>query len=667
MKKIIALALLVPLVLTSCGKAPVAEEKVDIPTKSVKIQTIQSDYFTEDIKVVGKIAAGKETTVSSQTSGVIKSIQGAVGKRVKAGESLAAIDFSTTALSTSLSTASTAYSNALTSYGLTKESAQKDLENAQIALENARTNKENTYTSTEKQLQIAQAQLDNILTQQTNTKKTTGISVDLARKSRDNAKLNLDNFAKTSAATTKSLADKKTGLYTTIRTTINSSLVSIDSALTQADLLLGVTEKNRNANDGFEMYLGAKDTNSKVAAENAFRDAKQAYDTFVSAKDLSTNDSTDRALANAQTLVANTLALYDRLVTVLDNSIVSTAFPQSQLDGLKATIAGKQTGLLSATQPTLVLLKNSIDDLNNTISSTETSIATGRSSYETALDIAETNLANAEAGTTSSLDTLSGNETLTRSSLENTIASVKSARDSVDNALRMAEAQYDSTRAKLQTQITGTKTQTDAAKGQKDLANIQFDNGIIKAPFDGIILSKQIELGSLVSPGAPTFTIGDDSSLIVRMDVNSDVVSTLSLGQTVQIAKGDKSYTGSISLLSPGSDATTRQFRVEAKFSDMKGIKDIFNIGDFADVHFQKKRSDAKSITVPFSALISGTQGDFIIYTVAEGNIARARTVKIGAQNGSSVEILSGLAEGDRVVTEGALILQEGDKVVEAK
>lgn len=163
-KKLITSVLLTSILLTSCGNAPM-NEKTGTPKKSVTTEVVKSDYFTEQVKFVGKIVPEKETTISAQVSGVVKSLNTDIGKYVKKGDILATLDFSTTTVGVNLNNAATAYSNTLATYGLTKESIENDLENARIALENARTNKENTYTSTEKQLQLAQLQLDNILTQ----------------------------------------------------------------------------------------------------------------------------------------------------------------------------------------------------------------------------------------------------------------------------------------------------------------------------------------------------------------------------------------------------------------------------------------------------------------------------------------------------------------------
>lgn len=647
-KPLIISLFLTSILLSSCGSASIVE-KTEVPKKSVVTEVVKSDYFTEQVKFVGKVAPEKETIVSAQVSGVIKSLNVDIGKHVKKGDILATLDFSTTAVGANLNNAQTAYSNTLATYGLTKESTDNDLENARIALENARTNKENTYISTEKQLKLAQLQLDNILTQKGNTEKTTTLSVELATKSRDQAKTALENFEKTSKDTLVSNKENVSGLYSSTQTSMENALITIDSAITQADTMLGITDANKNLNDGYETYLGAKNIQFKSMAETAFQKSYTSYKTILDAKN-TLSGATDVRLIDIIALMNNTISLYDAIISLLDNSIVGGQFTQTTLDGLKATMIAKQS-VLTQTNTSLIALSNSI--------------VTTRTQLETALTIAETSLQNAIAGTTSSLDGITGTETLTRTQLENTIATVKTARDSVDSALKIAEAQYKSTQAKLQSQLTGVKSQLDASKGQKDIAGIQAENGLIRAPFDGVILSKKVELGTLINPGTPFFTIGDDSNLIVQMDVNSDIITSLSLGQIIKVVRDSTSSTGTISLLAPGLDITTRMFHVEAILSDDAFSKEFFHIGDFVDVFMARMKSDSKSITIPFSSLISDGQGGFVVYTVGTGNIAERKSVKTGAQNESHIEILSGIIEGEKVVISGVLSLQDGDEVVE--
>ncbi len=205
----LAAALVLPILLASCGKGEEAVQAPAVEPKYVKTARIEAGVFSENSKLLGKIAARKETAVSAQVSGVIRTISVSVGERVRAGQVLATVDFSTNPLLATFTSASNAYSNAEASYQLTRESVEKDLENAKIALENAKTARDNVYASTEKQLKLAESQLDAVKTQEANAEKTSGISVELAKKARDNAKLTLENFEANSVASLKSLRDRK--------------------------------------------------------------------------------------------------------------------------------------------------------------------------------------------------------------------------------------------------------------------------------------------------------------------------------------------------------------------------------------------------------------------------------------------------------------------------
>lgn len=150
------------------------------------------------------------------------------------------------------------------------------------------------------------------------------------------------------------------------------------------------------------------------------------------------------------------------------------------------------------------------------------------------------------------------------------------------------------------------------------------------------------------------------------MEVNSEIVGSFAIGQEVTISKNQKTFTGTVSLIAPGADAMTRMFRVETTLAPSPSKEEgSLRIGDFVDVFVVRMKSEAKTITVPFSALMSDGQGGFIVYTVNGNDTAERKSVKIGAQNESRVEILSGISEGERVVISGALNLQEGERVKE--
>ncbi|MCK9273146.1 HlyD family efflux transporter periplasmic adaptor subunit, partial [Candidatus Gracilibacteria bacterium] len=595
--KIISLAIISTLLLTSCG-TPVVEVKKEIIKKPVSTEIIKKEVFGEKIRLVGKIAPVMETPVSAQVSGIIKKINADVGQKVRAGDILASIDLSSSAYSTSFNNANIAYNNSLGVLNYTEQSIKNDLEAARVQLVNAKVSRDNTYLTTTKQLEIAQTQLANIKTSRANTQSTTSESLKNAVLLVNNAQTNLNNFEKNSKNSLSSI-------YENLKVGLTSALVNLDASLTQADMILGVTDKNKSANDSYEIYLSAKNSSLKTTAENSFREAKNDFDAIGSRTYGTDHNSIEPKTNDVLNVLAKDIALYEELVSVLNNSITSSSFTQTQLDGLGLNVS-KYQGLILQSQSQMTTLKN-------TLSTTQTSIETNRTSLENALDIANTQLNNIKAGNASQLDSLSGNETLTQTQLENTIATVKQARDGVDNAVKIAQANYDSINAKLNSQRIQTKSQVDSAKGGKDLAAVQLNNTSIIAPFDGVITAKNIEIGSLINPGAPAFTIGTDDNLKVKLDVNSDNITYLKLGQEAQTSKGNNTFTGIITLLSPASDPVTKMFKAEVSF----GKKPMgMNLGDYVDVVINKVNSTEKMLLVPFSSIISLGQGDYSIFVV---------------------------------------------------
>lgn len=322
-----------------------------------------------------------------------------------------------------------------------------------------------------------------------------------------------------------------------------------------------MTEKNRNTVDAFRAYLSAKNTSYKNQAELEFNTANNA---FIALKNQNNSDKTglENSLQSTLSALQKEADLYDTLVTVLTNTIPASSLPQAQIDAFSLAVGKIQAAILQS--------QANLTNLSNTLSTTKTSIETSRISLKNAqgiaqsqLDNAKQNLANLLANNQSALDTISGNETLTQTQLENTIAVVSASRESADNALKIAQAQYDSAKAKLDAQLIGTKSQADAAKGSRDMAAIQLANTQIIAPFDGIVLSKNIEVGQSVSPSTVLFSIGNTASLKVKMDVNADQIGFFLPNKSVLVKKDTLSFTGIISVVSPSSDPTTKLFHVE--------------------------------------------------------------------------------------------------------
>ncbi len=663
MKKIIWILVISTGLLSSCGKEEMVIEQA-IPPKMVQSITLEPKTFTESIKLAGKITSDQEIFISPLTSGMIKSVEVKVGDKVEKWDILAVIDTQSNLTNINLNSVQNTYNNTLTIFSTTKESLERNLENAKIQLENAKISKDNVYASTQKQLELAQAQLQTVLKQKDNTTKTTTTSIALAQEGLENAKLNLQNFEKNYIENLKGLETKKASLLENIKISIDNSFATFDGALSSVDTILGVTDTNKSNNDSYEIYLSAKNNTFKNQAENLFT---QNNATFTQLKSKYSKDFTQEELiafyGEIITLSDKMVQLFDVMNSVLDYSITSSTLVDATLSGFKASMKANQSQIIGI-KTSLVWLNNTLNDLENTITSTTTSLGTQKSTLEQAIKIAQATLDNTLASTSSSIDSISSTENTTKIQLENTITTIQSSRETAENALKIAQNQYNAAQANYQSQLAGVKSQLDSATWQKNSLNQQIDNAYIKAPFSGIITSKNIEVGSSVSQASQVFGIADFVNKVVKLDVNSENIKYLQLGNEVQIEKNGKTATGQISLLSSSADVNTKMFKVEILLTPGE-LHDYLVLWDFVDVFIEKQLGEETFLILPFSALLVWGNNTYSVYVVGSGSLVEERKVEIGPSNSREVIIKNGLKWSERVITQWALNVSVWDLVEE--
>lgn len=663
MKKIIWILVISTGLLSSCGKEEIVIEQT-VPPKMVQSITLEPKTFTESIKLAGKITSDQEIFISPLTSGMIKSVEVNVGDKVEKWDILAVIDTQSNLTNINLNSVQNTYNNTLTIFSTTKESLERNLENAKIQLENAKISKDNVYASTQKQLELAQAQLQTVLKQKDNTTKTTTTSITLAQEGLENAKLNLQNFEKNYIENLKGLETKKASLLENIKISIDNSFATFDGALSSVDTILGVTDTNKSNNDSYEIYLSAKNNTFKNQAENLFT---QNNATFTQLKSKYSKDFTQEELiafyGEIITLSDKMVQLFDVMNSVLDYSITSSTLVDATLSGFKASMKANQSQIIGI-KTSLVWLNNTLNDLENTITSTTTSLGTQKSTLEQAIKIAQATLDNTLASTSSSIDSISSTENTTKIQLENTITTIQSSRETAENALKIAQNQYNAAQANYQSQLAGVKSQLDSATWQKNSLNQQLDNAYIKAPFSGIITSKNIEVGSSVSQASQVFGIADFVNKVVKLDVNSENIKYLQLGNEVQIEKNGKTATGQISLLSSSADVNTKMFKVEILLTPGE-LHDYLVLWDFVDVFIEKQLGEETFLILPFSALLVWGNNTYSVYVIGSGSLVEERKVEIGPSNSREVIIKNGLKWSERVITQWALNVSVWDLVEE--
>jgi RND family efflux transporter MFP subunit len=205
----------------------------------------------------------------------------------------------------------------------------------------------------------------------------------------------------------------------------------------------------------------------------------------------------------------------------------------------------------------------------------------------------------------------------------------------------------------------------DNARAVLRQAELTLGDSDLKAPFSGVILNRNIELGSLGSPSSAAFTIADISSAKATFGVPDYALSHVRLGQQLSVALQDDvaPITGRITSISPSADPRNRVFAVEVTVANRGGR---LKPGMIASLSIgEGTRSSASS--VPLSAVVpySAEPGRFAVMVAQERAgkwTARLREVQLGSTHETSIGVV-GVQPGEKVIAVGAQLLKDGDSI----
>jgi len=242
--------------------------------------------------------------------------------------------------------------------------------------------------------------------------------------------------------------------------------------------------------------------------------------------------------------------------------------------------------------------------------------------------------------------------------------------EALDNA-RMAA---DSLKAK----IAVAKEQVTASSARIQEAQQAVDNCTIRAPFDGVIVSKDAQVGEMVSPisagGGFTrtgiATIVDMASNEIEVDVNENYIARVKPGQDVTAvldAYPDWQIPAHVHMIIPTADRQKATVTVRIKFKklDPKILPDMGVKVSFMGEEPKISETAPLAIAVPQNALRDDA-GQKVVYLLKGDHVER-RAVKVGANRGSDTEILAGLGSGDTIVVNGPADLHDGETVAVRK
>jgi len=214
--------------------------------------------------------------------------------------------------------------------------------------------------------------------------------------------------------------------------------------------------------------------------------------------------------------------------------------------------------------------------------------------------------------------------------------------DDAQTMLQSKQASYDSA---LQN-AKNLRADIDASEATAKLADRQLRDTTIRAPFDGYVQKRLVNLGEYVKVQTPVMVIVATDRLRARLKVPEKMAAWVAVGQPVKVqveAYPERAFEGAVSRMNPSVDPQTRSFDVEALLENRDGV---LKPGFFARASIVSSRVD-QALVVPQDAL-RYLYGVYKVFTVEQSALHETE-VKLGAREGADVEILSGLKEGTYV------------------
>lgn len=201
------------------------------------------------------------------------------------------------------------------------------------------------------------------------------------------------------------------------------------------------------------------------------------------------------------------------------------------------------------------------------------------------------------------------------------------------------------------------RLQYESSKAAYEAARLQLEYTTVRSPFDGVITTRNIELGQRVNVNQSLFVVADFNPLRAKIYVPEKDISRIFEGQVAKIAveaEPGMEFTGVVKMVSPVVDPESGTSKVTIDIDDHRGK---LKPGMFASV-FITTETHENTLIIPKKALVLESDVDQV-YIYQQGN-AHKVTLKLGFTSGDDVEVLSGLQEGDLVVTAGQDGLREG-------
>lgn len=403
---------------------------------------------------------------------------------------------------------------------LSNNSLQTSIKDWQINITNAQKNVDsinidlnNTINSTKKDIENAQK------------------SLDLKSQELQTAKSNLENAISSENLNISNSIEK-------LKEQLNSSVSIFENYLNDEDIILWITQNNKNFNNDFEIYLWAKNTQTKTIAENNFSKTLKNFDEFKANLTIFSKDSYTDFQTNFDSLNNNLNDSLNSTLEMLKSSVSSSNFTQTTIDDYILNIENNINWLNSEKQKILAInqaistnlldLQTKTISLNNTIDSISLQI-----------NQAQTNLEKVKLQSKSTIDDLTQKLKIAQENLSQ-------AKIKLENTILLSNSQVDISKATLDNKISDFDkrelspyyTQIENAKKWVEEAQKKLDDAKIYSPINGQIAKiYTTKIWTLINQNIsiPFATVIDKNSIYVETKIEQWDIKNIFLWQEVKL------------------------------------------------------------------------------------------------------------------------------------
>ena len=204
--------------------------------------------------------------------------------------------------------------------------------------------------------------------------------------------------------------------------------------------------------------------------------------------------------------------------------------------------------------------------------------------------------------------------------------------------------------------------ETAAAHLRSSEAQLSYTR--IVSPIAGIVAERAVYPGEIAGAGAAVATIVDISQVIARANISVKEAAAIRVGRPATIVGTEGTIGGKVTVVSPAVDPSTTTVEVW-----VQGVNTGERLKPGGAVRLSIKAETLQNaILVPASAILSSPEGGGdMVMVVGPDSLAHQRKVLVGVRQGDNVQIASGINEGDQVITQGGLGLDDNAKVIVRK